>query len=295
MRHLRGQQHAFSLPQVDLPGRVAPVLEWLPPRTELVFDVTSAAWVVERLAPWDPSGARLESFAPGGFDAYARVFNPLRRGPSDQDVGTRWADLAEARGMSLFPDITLSKVLGLDAADQATYREEIDRFAPLDGELPAQTCAALARLLRAHTATAETCWYCVWEGYGALRSSAHASLSAEPPFRTESALRQEAAEEQDALLASVPKVLTRSRRYLLFTGPLDVACGFEPSGSYLSPNLWWPDDRSWIVVTEIDGYSTYVGGSRAAIDEIVTSPDVEAIEVSLEVHMDPGPYPPRWR
>ncbi len=74
---------------------------------------------------------------------------------------------------------------------------------------------------------------------------------------------------------------------------MDVACGFESSG--LSPNLWWPDDRSWIVVTEIDGYSTYVGGSLAAITEIVTSLDVEAIEVSLEVCMDPGPYPPRWR
>jgi hypothetical protein len=80
-----------------------------------------------------------------------------------------------------------------------------------------------------------------------------------------------------------------ARHYFLFRGRLDAACTFEPSGWYTSPNLWWPDDRAWIVVTEIDGFSTYVGGSRAMLQDVLASPDMEAIEVTLDTHMDPEP------
>lgn len=80
-----------------------------------------------------------------------------------------------------------------------------------------------------------------------------------------------------------------------FRGPLDAACGFEPSGWYASPNLWWPDDRAWIVLTEVDGYSTYVGGSRPLVHDLLSSRDVETIEVTLDTRIDPEGYTPRWR
>jgi hypothetical protein len=58
------------------------------------------------------------------------------------------------------------------------------------------------------------------------------------------------------------------------------------------PNTRWPDDRTWMVITEIDGYSSYVGWSRESIDELLVEPEIEAIEVPLDVPMDPGAYPP---
>jgi hypothetical protein len=103
------------------------------------------------------------------------------------------------------------------------------------------------------------------------------------------------ARAQDAILHSTPKVEAEHRSHLLFRGPLDAACAFEPAGWYDSPNLWWPDDRSWIVVTEVDGYSTYVGASQSAIQDILGSPDLESIAVPHDVYTDPGPYRPRWR
>ena len=39
------------------------------------------------------------------------------------------------------------------------------------------------------------------------------------------------------------------------------------------------------MVTEIDGMSTYVGGSRTAIDEILAAEDLEAIEVDRGVRL----------
>jgi tryptophanyl-tRNA synthetase len=42
-----------------------------------------------------------------------------------------------------------------------------------------------------------------------------------------------------------------------------------------------------IVITEIDGFSSHVDASRLAIEDVLASPDVEAIEVKLDTHMDP--------
>lgn len=43
------------------------MLTWLPSGVDLMtVDTSSADWVVRRLKPWDPDGARLESFGPEG-------------------------------------------------------------------------------------------------------------------------------------------------------------------------------------------------------------------------------------
>lgn len=46
---------------------------------------------------------------------------------------------------------------------------------------------------------------------------------------------------------------------------------------WFAANLWWPEDRSWCVATEIDFGWTYVGGSQALIDAVVTCVDLEAL------------------
>jgi hypothetical protein len=56
---------------------------------------------------------------------------------------------------------------------------------------------------------------------------------------------------------------------------------------------WWPDDRPWIVITETT--DLVVGASHPAIEDVLASIDVKTIEVTLDTHMDPEIYPPRWR
>jgi hypothetical protein len=67
------------------------------------------------------------------------------------------------------------------------------------------------------------------------------------------------------------------RDYLLFTGSVDQGEGW-PDG----PNLWWPDDRSWCVASEIDFPYTYVGGGQQLIDEILAHPALEALPAALD-------------
>jgi hypothetical protein len=54
--------------------------------------------------------------------------------------------------------------------------------------------------------------------------------------------------------------------------------------------MWWPADRAWFVATEVDGFSSYVGGSQTAIDAVLASPELEAIAVTARTPLDPGPF-----
>jgi len=55
---------------------------------------------------------------------------------------------------------------------------------------------------------------------------------------------------------------------------------YRPSAgiSRMSPQWWWPEDRSWFVATEIDDPWTYIAGPRALIDEVLEL-ELEAVEV----------------
>ena len=273
------------------------MLEWLPPGTELVRDVAPAGWVMARLQPWDPAGVRLHSLAPSGFEAYARIFHPagydppVAGGPLDPDIGVRWATLAAERGVALTPDVAFCEVTSVGPEGQ----DRLDEIAPSDGALPPATCEALVRVLRPRTTTPDTCWFCLWEGSGSFWSTSHSPLYPNGASASEIERYRALGRAQDEFLEATPRVEAYARSYFLCWGPLCAACSFEPDGWYLSPNLWWPDDRSWIVVTEVDGYSSYVGATRPAIADVLAAPDIEAIEVPLDVHMDPEMYRPRWR
>ena len=146
------------------------MLAWLAAGVDFLTDVSPADWVLERLRPWDPNEARLQSFAPDGFEQYALVFHPPgyrpgRRGGLEVTGGKKWADLARASGIVLSPDISFSEVSGLGPEDQ----RELDELAPGAGELPPDSCDTVAAALRPHTRNPDCCWFWLWEGNGAFR------------------------------------------------------------------------------------------------------------------------------
>jgi hypothetical protein len=74
-----------------------------------------------------------------------------------------------------------------------------------------------------------------------------------------------------------PRVSVADRSYYLLCGPLaDVGDLFDLLG-HQSPKVWWPDDRTWCVSTEIDFAWTYVGGSVTAIDATLSDHRLEAL------------------
>jgi len=124
----------------------------------------------------------------------------------------------------------------------------------------------------------------MWEGYGWMRhqgQTGYGWLRADEPntIRLPRVPRPKAPADPNGEEA---RVQLPWRAYFLFSGPIEAVTAFVTDGTDQTPNLWWPSDRAWCVATEIDLSSTYVGGSRAMIERLLTDKRIEALPA------DPG-------
>jgi hypothetical protein len=210
-------------------------------------DAAPAAWVVEGLRGFAES---VLSLVPAGFEAYARIFHPAWT--YEPEAPVRWRDIAQANGrtahrMMQWPSITGSYRFYQNQSQPGVWDHE-----PEEGSLPETLVPVLTSVLTGYTAAQGRCWFAVWDGWGAL----------EPGVR-------------EAPVFEIPH-----RRLHLLTGPITaVRRSVGTPDWWQSPTLWWPDDRAWCVETEVDLESTYVGGTRACIAELVGRPDLEAVTV----------------
>ncbi|HEX5859720.1 MAG TPA: hypothetical protein VFY91_16565 [Microbacterium sp.] len=62
--------------------------------------------------------------------------------------------------------------------------------------------------------------------------------------------------------------------------------GFPPSAQ--APALVWPDDRAWVLVTEVDYDSTVVAGSAALVRALIDDPRLEAAEIPADADLSWG-------
>ena len=143
---------------------------------------------------------------------------------------------------------------------------------PLVGSLSLEEIRAAVEVLRRHTETSQDCWFCYWEGYGWTQGEpAVAELSSSG--------------SANAPVAAIPTVRTTvrigGRDYYLGHGALDDAEEIWRIGIEQTPNYWWPSTRSWLVASEIDHDSTYVGGPEWFIEDLVASDKLKALRVTV--------------
>ena len=209
--------------------------------------VDAADWIAERLS--SENWPQITSFVPRGFEAYARLLHPADEPGNGSGRLVRWRDVAEWSGMPLRTDAQFHSVAmppNHPDAESPTDRR------PRVGSLYAPDALALAHIGESWTATADRCWFCVWEGYGWFPDS----------------------------LRHGPRVQLPNRDYVMYTGPVASVLGpLSPMEG--SPNLWWPDDRAWCVASEIDLQWTYVGGPSGMIKELLDDEELEALPVDL--------------
>lgn len=145
----------------------------------------------------------------------------------------------------------------------------------------------LAEIAERHTGTPESANFAVWEGYGFATATtwytrsdagrvrraitdAHIARRQRHHARVRRALRS----QLDALVS-----MDRPQRsYFLLRGPVGAAADIETPGnpaSWQRSDLWWPDDRSWFVATDVDFWAHYIAGTRAFIDEITAGSTAE--------------------
>jgi hypothetical protein len=237
--------------------------------------VDAADWIGPRLHPFAQD---VGSVVPTGFEAYARIFHPASRLKGTERVEMRWAEMAEWSGRIVHPEMQFHAIAvpvpGRETRIEAWSQE------PRLGTLAEGQTAALVQLLARHTSSSDRCWFCVWDGYGGLfnRSGFQELTSYAGPGRRMRAwwrrIRPRVPKSRPKIGAK--RVTLPARDYVLFNGPLSIAIGQREG-----PNLWWPDDRSWCVASEIDFPYTYVGGPKKLIEEILADPALEALPASL--------------
>lgn len=182
------------------------------------------ASAAEWISGW--SFEELVNFGSSGFEAYAR----LRFIPDPTRLGQREADV----------ELPAAHLSDLEQAGRA-----LDQ-------------------LGQHTATADHCYFCLWDGYGVP-----------PPIGP-----------------GRPTTLhLPDRTYTLMEGSLDTLrtwdTGPGQGGPAVPPALIWPADHSWCFVSDVDPHWAGIGASVGAIGQLLDDPRLDVVTADPR---SPQPY-----
>jgi hypothetical protein len=214
-------------------------------------DVSPAAWIGPRLHPFAQD---IGSVIPQGFAGYARLFHPVELEGSRRE---RWSDVAARNGRIVHAEMQFHMIAAPRGQTPSVDYNRANQ--PRMGTLRVEELRILVEHLRRETTTPDVCWFAMWEGFGGL---------------DDEAIRE--------------RVELPHRNYLLYGGAIDRALEsrMEPFPFDQSPSLWWPEDRTWFVATEIDFDSTFVGGDDGLIAALISDKRLEALPIALSARAD---------
>lgn len=277
-------------------------------------EVSRGEWLAERLGA---RRGDMHVAVPLGFEAYARVFHPVsadrpigttwadvsRDGPFSIDgVEHRtatWSEVAAETGARAHPLMQWRAIV----SDRSAELDHIGGFvgpsgwrysAPLEGTPGRALVTTLANVLARHTTMPERGAAAIWEGFGYLFTEAArlVRITSETGAASSDDVDEwEAPPPPPPLLGPEvrdgPRLSLPWRDHVLFdAGVADFTTPDWPerapwvSDPWLDgPTILWPEDRAWVVVSEIDWDSTVVAGSPAAIDAVLAASGLEALEI----------------
>jgi hypothetical protein len=207
-----------------------------------LLDAAPGAWIT---VSDSGRGAPLRvcDLVPAGYAAYARILHPVEH----PDAGElRWAELARRTGLAAGPDVSVIDVLDVAQRQVSAGRIRTTSF------LTKAEWRTVGAILERRT-DSRRFYVGVWEGRGTPEAA------------------------RDAALLELP-----DRRYFLASLPFTSWPSSSVIGDLVLPNLVWPEDRAWFLNSDVDSVATIVGGSAAAIDELVSAPNLEASAVRFD-------------
>ncbi len=228
----------------------------------LLDDVSPAQWLAKRLR--SPEEHRVGSVVPQGFAAYARLLHPATsvvRGGEN----LRWSEVSAWSGATLSSKSSWRDVALPEHSPRSTPPWRAP--GPAEGRPATKDVRTLVRHLALETAASDVCYFAVWEG----------SVAGQSALLTERGTAREVipAPEPPREVVALPW-----RNYWLYRGTLGEVTNIAPDRwGAVSANLWWPEDHSWCVASEIDLPWTYLAGTEELVSAVVTDSSLEATRV----------------
>lgn len=183
---------------------------------------------------------------------WTEVLHPAHRlFPDGRAVEVRWQEIGSAAGREPRPGVHFDALVGLPVSSFENGIDDPDgvwTLPPAQGSLPRALADRLRELLSRHTASSEA-YVGVWAGWSVMA-----------PYRS----------------VGVPRATAFGREYLLFRTPLHVLSRSVDEVDHQSANLWYPGDHRWLLVTDVDHWSTFVGGSRDLAGKLLGASGIEA-------------------
>ncbi|MEB4615305.1 hypothetical protein, partial [Leucobacter sp. M11] len=228
-----------------------------------------------------------------------------------EDRRVPWREVAEHRGVPWTPTISWEDILGEgdDNPELVAFRGTSPemllpgnwRLSDVEeGRLDPEALAALAASIARHDGADTAVTAAIWEGWGSLFAShppefmfavratgdEQADLAEGERYRREAEARY-AASALSAEIEHGPRLELPAREYLLFRGSIGALSTEEGvlgvpwanAASFDGPEgiaLLWPDDRSWVLVTEIDANTSVLVGEPGLLASVLAEPGVEA-------------------
>jgi len=226
-----------------------------------VNDAKEAQWMAESMEkPWSRSknANYVAAVIPRGFAAYARVFHPAYFRNEDREIS--WSEVAKHMGRTPHSQMQWHSIATFNNSDTHFNDMLNGLIEPYSGHLPERQAKALIDILSQYTSTPENCYLAIWDGWNAT------------PLEK---LRDQTACFQ-----------LWNRNYYLVKGDIAAAVNCISSFSPAAPGIWWPEDRTWCVATEVDMMWTYVGGTECCIDKILMDARLEALRAAPDDRAD---------
>lgn len=265
-------------------------------------DPVAGAWIVQALQDQggDADTANLVAGqVPRGYGAYIRIFHPAM----DQDgQPVSWTKIAARRGATMHALAQFAALSGIGEDGVPLAEDSWEGEAPGWDGLGAKELRAMAPLLSAHTGTPQMIHLALWNGLAFIHGGDQVevvitddpTLSAEENVAraAEHAARAKApAFSEDVRTGPTLQIGSGYRSFYLFTGDgEDLASPLWARTSLgeqrQSPSLAWPEDRAWMMSTELYEDSTIVGGSRQLINALLAAEGLEAFEVHEDSRLD---------
>jgi hypothetical protein len=247
---------------------------------------------LEWLASQLTFGPSVRSWVPDTFERYARILHPVYSWEETEtgvtEVLVKWADVSAWSGHLLRPSSSFDDVeRRSDGSRWGTQRP--GSGGPVVGQLPRSMMERLTDLLGAATSTPERLWLLFWSG-GAEPRAAGTTLQSRyrrsgrrsRPTRWLGRFRNAPAADLGPELELSPSLSASGRRYLLYRGSLVRSSTADHEEPDIEPNFWWPTDHAWLVSTDIDCHSTYVGGSTALVERLLGDDVLEVLPAALD-------------